>query len=515
LDNVKRIPVLVVGCCLAMTTACGSSGGSGGASSGEADPNAVLRYATSAGVTSFDPHKTVSSSDFILLNYVYDRLVHQDVDGQPVPGLAESWDFSKDYRTLTFHLREGLTFEDGAAFDAEAVKANLERALEPDSITAPLLAAIDKVTVVDPATVRLDLNEPGVHLVLTLSGLAGMMVSPEAFATPEAAKGLATDPDGIGRFVLDEADPGSHYVFEASEDYWDADALKLGGFEVTAIQDPQTNLKGVESGQFDCALVSPAMIAPAEQIPDAQTKARTVLTETVLFFNQTKGELGDKRVRQAIGLAIDREAVLEAAQEGQGEAAGGLFPNDYFVPNDSVSDLVTHDPERAKQLLAEAGLADGFSFTALTLTIPQFVTTAEVIKSQLAEVGIDMEIKALPPADMGVNFIKGQGDAVITAWTGRADPAMMFSSYFDEAAPQNVSHIEPKGYDEALQDANAIEDPTARGEALAEVQRIVLEHGAVVPITFNAVGTVCNDRVTGYEPPVVGISEFRGVGMTG
>lgn len=507
----KLTPALVAAACLVLTAACGGSDGSG---SGEANPDAVLRYTTSAGVTSFDPHKTVSSSDFVLLNYVYDRLVHTDVDGKAAPGLAESWEFGNDYRTLTFKLRSGLTFEDGTAFDAEAAKVNLERAMEPDSISASLLTAIDTIDVVDDSTIKLNLNEPGVHLVLTLSDLAGMMVNPKAFATTEAATDLATDSDGIGRFTLTEADPGAHYVFAASEDYWDEDALKLAGMEVTAIVDPQTNLNGIGSDEADCALISPAMIAPAEQIPGTKTKARTVLTQTVMYFNQTKSEFNDPLVRKAVNLALDRDAILEGAQEGKGEASNGLFPDDYFVPNDSVSDLVKHDPAAAKELLAEAGLPDGFSFTAVTLTIPQFVTTAEIIKSQLSEIGIDMEIKALPPADMGVNFLSGTGDAAITAWTGRADPSMLFSAYFDEAAPLNVSSTEAEGFDEALEKANAIDDLEDRGEALAEVQRVVLEQGAVAPITFNAVGTVCNERVTGYEPPVIGISEFRGVGMT-
>ncbi|WP_244928779.1 ABC transporter substrate-binding protein [Nocardioides sp. W7] len=510
----KRFPALAAAACLTLT-ACGGGSSSSDGGNGEADPSAILRYTTSGGVTSFDPHKTVASSDYILLNYVYDRLVHQDVDGQPVPGLAESWEFGEDSKSLTFKLRSGVSFEDGTPFDAEAVKANLERALEPDSITAPLLAVVDSVEVVDPSTVTLKLNSPGAHLVLTLSDLSGMMVSPQAFATPDAAAALATDSNGIGRFTLAEADPGAHYVFEASENYWDAEALKVGGMDVTVIVDPQTNLNGISSDQADCALVSPAMIAPAEAIPNAVTKARTVLTQTVLYFNQTKSELGDPLVRKAINLALDRDAILEAAQEGKGAASTGLFPDDYFVPNDSVADLLTQDQQAAKDLLAQAGLADGFSFTTVTLTIPQFVTTAEIVKAQLAEIGIDMEIKALPPADLGVNFLKGTGDAVITAWTGRADPSMLLSSYFDADAPQNVSRTEVDGFDEALQAANSTDDVAERGEALAEVQRLVLEQGAVAPLTFNAVGAVCSERVTGYEPPLVGISEFRGVGING
>lgn len=492
-------------------TACSSGSDDPEPGGGEVDTSAVLNYTTTGGIVSFDPHKTRSSSDFILLNLIYDRLVHQDVDGDPVPGLAESWQFSDDMRTLTLTLREGLSFSDGQPFDAEAVKANLERAMEPDSITSPLLKAIDTVNVVDARTVELALNRPGAHLVLTLSDLPGMMVSPAAFANPDQ---LATQPVGIGRFELQRMDPGARYELVASDDYWDPEALKLAGFNIDVITDPETSLNAVRSGEYDCALVSPAMIAPAEQIPDATVKARTVLTQTVLYFNQTKGVLQDPAVRRAINLAVDREAVLQAAQEGQGEAARGLFPEDYFVPNEPVADLVAYDPDAARQLLADAGYTDGLEFTVLTLTIPQFRTTAEIIADQLAQIGITMHIQALPPQDMSVQFLQGEGDAVITGWVGRPDPAMLFSAYFEEDAPQNVSKVAPEGFDEALDAANAVEDRDARGEALADVARLVLEHGAVVPVTFNVVGAVCGDQVVGYEPSAVGASEFRGVAIT-
>ncbi|WP_194288986.1 MULTISPECIES: ABC transporter substrate-binding protein [unclassified Nocardioides] len=509
----KRIPTLAAAACLVLLSACGGGdGGSGGADSGDVDTSATLRYAASGGATSFDPHKTVSSSDFLVLSYAYDRLVHVDSEGQPVPGLAESWEFAEDMSTLTLNLRQGVEFPDGTPFDAKAVKANLDRAMQDDSITAAQLGAVDSVRVVDDATVELALGGPAVHLVLSLSDLGGMMVTPSAFDDPKA---LALAPDGIGRFTLADSQPGARYQFEATENYWDEDGLKLAGFDLQVITDPQTVLNGVGSDQFDCALVSPAMIDPASQIPGTNVETRTVLTQTVLFPNQTKSEFGDVRVRQALNHAIDREAVLEGAQEGHGEASTGLFPSDYFVPNDAVSDLMAYDPDRAKELLAEAGLEDGFSFTAITLTIPQFVTTAEIIKEQLAAVGIEMTIKALPPADAGVSFLNGDSDAVISGWTGRPDPSMLLTNYFAEDAPQNVSHVEPEGFTDALAAANAEEDTETRGELLDAAQLTVLEHGAVVPITFNSVGTVCSEDVVGYEAPLIGNSEFRGVGITG
>lgn len=504
----KRFMTMVAVTGVLGLTACGTSEDAG--ASGTPDPGATLRYATSAGVTSFDPHKNLSSSSFTVLNFVYDRLVHTDVEGQPIPGLAESWEFSEDGTALTFQLREGLTFADGEPFDADAVKANLDRAREPDSITVAQLEAVSDVVVLDPAAVELKLSRPATELVLTLSDMAGMMVSPAAFADAEQ---LAQQPVGLGRFDLTASEPGSTYDFTATEDYWDKDALKVSALEFSVVVDPQTNLNGIGSGEFDCALVSPAMIAPAEEIPDATVNARTVLTSTVLYYNQSKSEFDNALVRRALGHAIDKSAILEGAQEGQGAVAETLFPDEYWVDGDAFAGDYAYDVEKAKSLLAEAGLADGFSFTLITNNIPQFVTTAEIVKDQLAQVGVDVTIKSLPPLDVAPNWLKGEGDAVISGWTGRADPAGLLAAYFDKDAPSNVSRVEAEGFSEALTAANAVVDQAERGDALAQAMKVVLDTGAVVPLTFNNVGTVCGDHVTGYKPSIIGMSELRGVGI--
>ncbi|MGY1814529.1 ABC transporter substrate-binding protein [Blastococcus sp. SYSU D00820] len=504
---------------LALTACSGGGGGSDSSGSPDAstadfDTSATLRYAVTAGVTSFDPHKTRLSSDFTLLNFVYDRLVHRDITGSPVPGLAESWELAPDGSTLTLTLREGLTFSDGTPFDSEAVRLNLLRAKEPDSISSALLAPVGSIDTPDATTVVLNLTGPGAQLPLTLSDLAGMMVSPQAFATPEAAAALAQTPVGIGRFTLTDSEPGARYSFAASEDYWDADALRLAGLEISVISDSQALLNGVESGQTDCGLANPEIIDAAMQIPDVWTEVATTLTESVLYFNSSSGELANPAARQAISYAIDREAILAAAQEGHGEAATQLFPEGYFAHSEELADRYAPDPDKARDLLEEAGRPDGFTFRAIVLGLPQFVTTAQIIQQQLAEVGITMELDTRSPAEAGVSFARGEADAVVTAWTGRPDPSNLMTAYFAPTSPQNPSRSTPDGFLEALAAADAIADPEEGGAALAEASQIVLDDARVVPLTFNDVGAFCSTSVAGYEPTVNGVSEFRGVGIT-
>ena len=182
----SRRMIAAIGLTAALLAGCAGTEdtGAAGTSSTATDPSATFRYATTYGTSSFDPHKTKVAQDNILLAQVYDRLVHRDQDANPTPGLAESWEFAPDGSTLTFHLRDGVVFQDGTPFDSAAVKANLQRAQEPDSITTTMLAPITRIDTPDPRTVVLALSGPGAQLVLTLSDLPGMMVSPNAFGTP-------------------------------------------------------------------------------------------------------------------------------------------------------------------------------------------------------------------------------------------------------------------------------------------------------------------------------------------
>lgn len=505
----KKILAATAGALVLVVAGCSSATSS--PSSAAADPNATFRYVTSAGATSFDPHKTKSSSDGIVLNYVYDRLVQRDVNGAPVPGLAESWVVDPNLQSITFTLRSGATFADGAPIDADAVVANLNRAKEPDSITASMLASLAEAKAIDANTVELVLAKPDASVLLTLTDLAGMIVNPTAFGTPEKNAALAQMPAGSGRFVLTESTPGSHYLFSSRPNYWDPEAVKVKAIDFSVIADPQARINGVSSGQFDCSIAEPAVVAQTRQMPDLVVNARTSATTNVLYFNRTKSEFGNEKVRQAIALAVDRDAIVAGAMEGEGTATNQLFPEGYFA-SDPDSKVPARDVAKAKQLLAEAGLPNGFDFTAVTLAFPPFTTVAEIVQQQLKEIGVDMKIAPMPPAEMGAAFAKGQGDAVVTAWLGRADPSTLLVAYFGEGSPQNPSGTSIDGFTEALAAANGIGDHDARGQAIAKVGEGVVTAGASVPLAFNVVGAVCSPNVVGYQPSVLQ-DEFRGIGV--
>lgn len=506
----RRSPIralgAVVGTCAVLLTACGSTPAE---NSGVGDPALPLHYATVFGVSSFDPHKTRITSDATMLNMVYDRLVHRDAAGQPIPGLAESWEI--DETTLTLHLRDGPTFSSGAALDADAVVANLRRALEPDSITAPMLAGVVGVDAVDDRTVVLTFDGPGAQYVLALSDLAGMIVDPDAFGTPEKDAQLALAPAGAGRYVLAESRPGAEYEFTARADYWDPDAIGTETFVWTVMTDPQARLSAVSAGDIDVAITTPLTIDAAEQ-QGLRVETALRLDHMALTFNRNRSEFGNLDVRKAIAHAIDRQGIADTAMEGHAEAATQNFPKDYFAYDPDLADDYPYDPERARQLLSDAGLPEGFSFTAILLNLPENVQVAQIVQQQLAQVGIEMKLEPLPPSDASPTFYRGDADAFLTTFTGRSDPALLLSALYGENSPQNPSRTTAPGFQEALDSANRETDLQTRGGKLGEVSKTAMDNVLTVPLVFFELGSTLTDQVVGYETNLL-IDEWRGVGI--
>ena len=196
-------------------------------------PSGTLRMATFAALL-WDPATSASGYTITFQGLVYDRLVHTAPDGSLVPGLAESWEYSPDGTVLTFHLREGVQFQDGAVFDAAAVKANIERSqtLEGSTLAAEL-ARIAEVVVVDPQTVELHLSSADATLPAVFSGRSGAMISPNSLADPQ----LDRTPVGAGMFKLVEFAEGSDFAVERWDGYWDPDAVKVKRIEVKVLPD--------------------------------------------------------------------------------------------------------------------------------------------------------------------------------------------------------------------------------------------------------------------------------------
>lgn len=481
------------------------------APAGPAAAGGLLRYGDANGPSRFDPHRSTIGQDIRFFAPVYERLVHFDAAGDLVPGLATEWSFNEDGTEFTMLLREGVTFHDGAPFDAAAVKANIERGqtLEGSSISGDL-AEITAVDTPDDLTVVMTLEEPNSMLPGMLSHRAGAMVSPTAFENAD----LDRAPVGAGPYRVTEYQEGNSIVYERYEDYWNSEIGGPDRIELTILPDPTTRLNALRSGEIDLTVVGGAQQAEAEAA-GFTTQAGAALTYLVLYLNRARAEFDDPLVRQALNHAIDREAIVEAVLFGAGDPAVQPFPENYFAYNpDFPGDYYEYDPERARELLAEAGLADGFEFEMLVTALDTYARTGEVVQGMLGEVGITANIRQVEAAQTAdVYYAQEEGDALVSQWGGRPDPQMTLELQFTSTGFSNPGRQTTEEMEEANRLTRAAVDPDERAQALRDEVAIVVEEAFQVPIAHDYGVYVYGDAVASFETLVTGQPNFPAITM--
>ena len=507
-----RTRVLAVGLAAALLTACGSDGGSddSGGRSGEAatagDPDATLRFSfgTPAG-SNYDPATSTNQFVNVYLYPVYDRLIQVTPEGELQPMLAESWEFADGDRTLRLTLREGVVFHDGTPFDAEAVRANIDRGKTlPTSSVRADLAAVTEAVVVDPRTVELRLGAPAGSLPALLADRAGMMVSPAAFANED----LDLRPVGTGPYEVTDHQPGVVINYERFADYWDPDVQTLGGIELQMQLDPEVRLRGVTGGQADATQLNPDQVEAAEG-PGISVQSEQSLGSFALFLNKTRPGLSDQRVREAISLAIDREGIAEALQAGRCTPSVQFFPEDYWAHNPDI-EVPDRDLDRSRELLADAG-QENLALTAIVINVPFYTAQLEAIQAQLEEVGIDLTVTSLEPTELLSRFVGGEADMYFSNWPGATDPAKTVATLL---SPQGT--LNPGGYSNPAIDQLAVEGLSAteeeeRAPSYQELSEVVAEDATQI-VVCNATTTFINtEAVSGLESTLTGLFDFRGV----
>jgi peptide/nickel transport system substrate-binding protein len=491
----------------AATTPAGSTGTTGSAPAGEApagDPDATLRYGAANIPSRLDPHRSSNGYDQNYLAPVFERLIHQTPEAELEPGLATEWAFVDDL-TFELTLREGVTFSDGTPFDAEAVKANFERAttVEGSGVKA-YLASVSSVEVIDPTHVRFVLSRPDATLPNQLATRPGMQLSPAAFDDPE----LDTNPVGTGPYVLREYRDGEVAIYDRNPDHWDAEYVGPGHLEIYYFPDAQTRLNALKSGQIDAAPLDVSQIDEVKGDGEFTVEEYQAIETYHFQPDRTKSEFGNPLVRQAISHAIDREAIVEGLMYGYGTAATQWVApgTPYFV--DDLGDSTTYDVERARELMAEAGLEDGFTFTAGTSVQPVYVRLAEILQAQFAEIGITMDVEQNPQlAD--AFFVQNAYDAIVTPFPGRVDPSETTQVYFNDESFSNPGReIAPEVKAAWLE---ALKPGDGRDAAQEALVRAIDEAMPNIPILYPIVGLASSDKVAGLTWYRSGHIEFDGV----
>lgn len=404
--------------------ACGGGGGAPGGG-GEIDRQASLSMGWILPPPMMDPHTTPSIvGAFPYLSLVYDRLVRVDNPSGAAdyaPMLASSWEFSPDGRTLTFRLRPDTTFHSGSAVDATAVAWSLERAMtHPKSVVAGELDSIDSVAAPDPATVVLSLNRPAADLLYRLSTLAGAIVEPGA-----ADRDLSMAEAGSGPYVLADLKVGDRAVFDRYEGYWEPEAQNMASIEIVGMVDDQARLNALRSGQVDAVLTKVTQSAEVDRLARDPRFAVTSTDRSAwyaMYLNTGNPALADVNVRRAMNFAIDREGISAALLGGKCTPTSQPLQEGSAGFDGASSRRYEYDPERARQLLADAGQDDGLSLTVLTLAgVRTSDGVAVAIKEQLGQVGIDLQLQ---PRDLGqaaTEWRAGKADGFQYTHPGTAD----------------------------------------------------------------------------------------------
>ena len=383
----------------------GSDGTDGTESGGDADPEGVVRVgydlvaATRGGLT-WDPTEvTTQLTDTGLFYLVYGSLLRPTAEGDLEPDLAESTEIV-DPNTIEVALRDGLTFSDGTPFDADAVKAGLERSLAATGSAGFGSAFFDleTVEVVDPTTVRLLIpNGTAASWHDTFLGSwETTIVKPDLDPS---------QPIGAGPMVVGEFAPEQRIVLERSDTYWEADAVRLGGIELIHAPDGTSGASALQAGQIDVARIDTVQIPTVEG--DAEVLLKTDPNALMHGMICKRDEpLSDPLVRKALNKAVDRELLSEAVFDGAFEPAHGLWPEGHRFHSPDVTDEVSFDPEGAVSLLEEAGHGDGLEIDVYVIQSGGMPDVAAVLQQQFADVGVTANL--IPAPNYVADFLQPQ-----------------------------------------------------------------------------------------------------------
>lgn len=478
------------------------------------DPEATFTYAWSGDVSSFDPDRVTSDTSELYLPPIYDTLIYASPDGEYVGQLAESYELVESDLVLELKLIEGWTFHDGTPFDAEAVKLNLDRhrSLE-GGYNVAALSEVTEVQVVDESTVRVVTEQGAAALIPILARTSGMMMSPAVFDDP----GQDLKPTGgSGAFRLVEYRQGDRAVYEAVEDYWDPTNQCVAGIVITALGDDSARLNAVITGTADATFLRPGMFEQAENASGVEVLRATGGGALFLInFNTKLSELGDARVRRALNLGIDREGINQIFG-GFCEPSSVVLPtNSWAVPEGAVEHYA-HDPEQAKELLADAGLADGFSLRLGAINTDTYVQVAEVVQQNLAEIGVDVQIEPQPANRVRELFsVERSLPAVVTVKLADPDPSITVANHFLPDGFYNPGGLEnPEVTELAAEGLKGSQDE--RSDVYHQIVELVLEDAFSMPVCSQETRQAARDHVQGYAIPAPGAgTNWRGVSIEG
>ncbi|MGC0367410.1 ABC-type transport system substrate-binding protein [Rhodococcus sp. 27YEA15] len=507
----RRIALMCSAALISMgAVSCGTS---------DSDTSGHLRIATQLPPMGMNPHTAISEvRSYPYFTPVYDRLTQMVVgdDGlaEVAPMVATEWTTSEDGLSTVFNLRDDATFSDGAKLDAAAVKVTLDHAIAPESSVGNLLSMITSTDVMDEYTVRINTNRPDVDLPATLSSPTGALISPNAIDNPD----LDVNPVGSGPYTVTSVKIGDSVEYKRRDDYWDSSAQGAETITIKGMTDPNARLNALRSGQIDFTQLTIEQFDQASSLGSRfEVHSYPKTTNVAMMLNIDKPALSDVRFRQALNYAVDRDSINNSLLDDQCAPTTQLLASgvDGFLAAPPAD--YTYNPEKARQLLDEAGIDNVTLNVALSKSSVYLQKVATAMADQLATLGIDLQFKKGDTDQSMSSFRSGEVDGFLTTRSGYATPGLTLSqnflskSRFPGTIPDELSTAISIGSNSTLTPA----DRTAAYEQASAVVNggaldlYVCKLGAQVAYTDKVTGA---DRMggsaymNGLDPRYLGIS---------
>ncbi len=492
----------IIGSMIAMT---GCSGGNQSASTGNSaqKPAAstpagkkVINISLKADPPSLDPSQSNALVDRQVQNSIYDKLFDLDKDGKIVPVLVESFEVSPDGKVYTFKLKTGIKFHDGTEFNAEAVKFNIERDKADNSRRKNEMSFVQKVDVVDPQTVKVELSEPFSPFISILTDRSGMMVSPEA--VKKYGDDFLNHPVGTGAYVFVEHINGDHVTLKKNENYWNG-KVNIDELNYKVFTNGTAAVQNLKSGQLDFIDEVPTKeIKGLDNNPNAKVVAEAGMAYQGFYLNTKQEPFTNKYLRQAVNKAVDRDAFIKVVLDGYGAPANSPFAPGNLAYGDSDK-VEKPNKQEIKDLLAKGGKPDGFSFKLQIGTSPVNEQFGAVIQNMLKPYGIQVELEKIEFGTMLENGANHKFQALQLGWSGRPDPDQSFFDFVVTGQPNNYAAISNPNLDNLAKQARVELDPAKRKVIYDQAMEIVHDESEYVHIyhDFNRFGV--SKKVTGFE----------------
>ncbi len=436
-----------------------------------------------------------SITDGSIAQALYDPLMRLTPDGIPEPYLAKTVE-TDDKQNYTITLNEGIEFQDGTPFNAEAVKFNIERHQDPASKSRSITNAshIESITVVDDLTLEIVLKFPWAAFQQILAGNLGLMASP----TAAAAGTLNETPVGTGPFTLQERVPGDHTTVVRNPNYWVEGEPHLDSIKFRVMPDDTIRLTSVQNDEIQIAQSPSALTLSEADDTEGLHSTKSADRVSTVHLNDSVTPFDDVRVRRAMAFALDYDAINEVIYKGTASTAHGFISEDspYY---DDTAEYPEYDPDQAVALVEEYEAENGpIAFKFRCYNDPARVQFTELASQMWRSAGMDVETEITDQMGVVIDLLQGNFTAgCFSMGVDTDDPDQMWYAAFSSDSPSNYTKYSNPEMDKALLAGRESADPETRKEAYAVVQQLLANETPLIQYGATPWGWVVRDEIGG------------------